>query len=340
MKNNSRLIELQIKKESENLTLHERKEFQELLRGNDSYSQLVDFLDSIEEKDVFVANEEIDLVNNFQKLEKKINANNSRINIKKYLLLAASFLIAFIFIKYIFFPIDKNKLAENIFTTEKGSKSTLNLPDGSKIWINSDTKVTYNDDFGKNKREIFLEGEAYFDIVKDVERPFVVHTSNMKIKVLGTIFNVRAYPDEDNTETSLIEGSIEVALPEDGSKIFQLKANEKIIVNNDSKQKNNGVNESSIIITKVKKLETDSSIVETLWRENKLAFREENLKNIVKLLNHWYNIDIIITDEKLTNNLYSGTFKEDNIRDVMDALSLTGDFTYNKKNDTIFIIPK
>lgn len=343
MHNNNRLIELLIKKESENLTLLERKELLKLLEEDESYSQLAHFLDIAEKKEevLFNKHKEDDVEKNIQRLKKKINAKTTRLPVKKYLLIAASVLAAFVLIKFIVFPAHTNKLADNTYKTEKGSKSNLTLPDGSKIWINSDTKISYKDDFGKASREIFLEGEAYFDIVKDASKPFIVHTSDMNIKVLGTVFNVRAYNDENNTQASLIEGSIEVTLTKDKSKIIQLKPNEKIILKNDlKKEQSKNSDEPVISITNIKRLEADSSVVETLWIESKLAFREESLEDIIVLLKHWYDVEIVITDESLKDNLYSGTFKEDNITDVMNALSLTGNFSYSKKNDTIFIIPK
>lgn len=342
--NNNRLIELLIKKESENLTLLERKELLKLLEEDESYLDLVHFLDVADKKEevFFNKNKQEDVEKSIQRLKKKINVKTRRLPVKKYLLVAASVLAAFVFIKFMAFEADTKKLAGNTYKTEKGSKSNLTLPDGSKIWINSDTKISYKDDFGKTSREIFLEGEAYFDIVKDVSKPFIVHTSNMNIKVLGTVFNVRAYNDESNTQASLIKGSIEVTLTKDKSKIIRLKPNEKIILRNNVHKKAQGKNadEPAILITNIKRLEADSSVVETLWIENKLAFREESLENIILLLKHWYNVEIIIADASLKNNLYSGTFKGDNITDVMNALSLTGDFSYSKKNDTIFIIPK
>ncbi len=342
--NNNRLIELLIKKESENLTLLERKELLKLLEEDESYLDLLHFLDVADKKEevFFNKNKQEDVEKSIQRLKKKINVKARRFPVKKYLLVAASVLAAFVFIKFMGFEADTKKLAGNTYKTEKGSKSNLTLPDGSKIWINSDTKISYKDDFGNASREIFLEGEAYFDIVKDESRPFIVHTSNMNIKVLGTVFNVRAYNDENNTQASLIKGSIEVTLTKDKSKIIRLKPYEKIILRNNvhKKVQSKNADETAILITNIKRLEADSSVVETLWIENKLAFREESLENIILLLKHWYNVEIIIADASLKNNLYSGTFKEDNINDVMNALSLTGDFSYSKKNDTIFLIPK
>src|SRR4029078_631833 len=100
----------------------------------------------------------------------------------------------------------------NTVSTKRGSKSKVQLPDGTQVWLNADSRIAYNEKFQGNLREVTLEGEAYFDVVRDEKRPFVIHTAAIDIKVLGTAFNVRSYANEKNTETSLIRGSIEVTL--------------------------------------------------------------------------------------------------------------------------------
>ncbi len=115
--------------------------------------------------------------------------------------------------------------SKNQISTKNGSKTSLVLPDGTKVWLNAGSQLDYDKNYGNKLREVSLVGEAYFDVVKNTERPFLIHTRKMDIKVLGTAFNVKCYPGEKTTETSLVRGSIEFTLKERQEKIM-LKPNE------------------------------------------------------------------------------------------------------------------
>jgi len=107
---------------------------------------------------------------------------------------------------------NSSKIAGNVISTKPGSKSKVELPDGTQVWLNADSKLEYKGDFSGKYREVSLSGEAYFDVVKDKSRPFLIHTSTIQVKVLGTAFNVRSYPADKTTETALIRGSVEITL--------------------------------------------------------------------------------------------------------------------------------
>ncbi len=166
---------------------------------------------------------------------------------------------------------------ENVVSTRKGSKTNLELPDGTRVWLNAASKISYNENFGKSSRELFLSGEAYFEVAKDKQKPFIVHTASMDIKVTGTVFNVKAYPSDGSSETSLFEGSVEVALKNSEKKIV-LKPNEKLFVNN--KYLNKGPNrvlpagkaEADITVSQINLLPDRVTVVETQWTKNSLAF--------------------------------------------------------------------
>ena len=134
---------------------------------------------------------------------------------KIYLGAAAIFLAALIFIFYDTNPpvsaVPEVKLAQSEVATKSGSRTRIQLPDGSTVWLNGNSKLVYdNKSFGEKLRQVTLTGEAYFDVVKNVNKPFIIHTNRMDIKVVGTAFNVKAYPGEKNSEASLVRGSIEV----------------------------------------------------------------------------------------------------------------------------------
>ncbi|MCY7291235.1 MAG: FecR family protein, partial [Ferruginibacter sp.] len=217
-----------------------------------------------------------------------------------------------------------NKIAKSEVSTKKGSRTKVQLPDGTTVWLNSSSKLTYdNQNFGKLIREVSLSGEAYFDVVKNKAKPFIIHTAKMDIKVLGTVFNVKCYPGEKTTETSLIHGSVEVTLNDRQEKIM-LKPNEKLIFNtlqNQSKKIDAVTNHLKISEKEKPIIELshltiyplDNSIVETGWKENKLVFRNESLDEIALKMERWYGVSILISNEDLKNELITGSFEKETI---------------------------
>jgi ferric-dicitrate binding protein FerR (iron transport regulator) len=248
-------------------------------------------------------------------------------------------------------PFSKNKkvdhLAQNTVSTRKGSKSNIQLPDGTLAWLNADSKLIYDENFRGDYREVYLQGEAYFDVVKDKTRPFIIHTKTIDIRVLGTAFNVRAYETEKNTETSLFRGSVEVTLHNSPEKKIVLKPNEKLMVNNksllfttrkDDKGKNHMPPETDITVGKVHFEAKDSSAWETLWIKNKLVFDEESLEEVAQKIERWYDVKVVINgDDDLKQTAYSGIFENENLAQVMEALKITGNFKYSINKDIVII---
>jgi transmembrane sensor len=233
-------------------------------------------------------------------------------------------------------------------STRNGSRTKIQLPDGSAVWLNSDSKLTYdNEHFGGSIREVSLIGEAYFDVVKNPAKPFIIHTAKMDIKVLGTAFNVKCYPGEKNTETSLIRGSIEVTLKDRQEKIF-LKPNEKLIISNDevkpaekaakAVQKLSNIKQEPIIeLNHLTLYPKDNSIVETAWVENRLVFNDEALEDIAVKMERWYGVTIEINNEKLKKVQIAGSFEKETVYEALNALQLTTPFTYKIEKDIIVI---
>jgi len=241
--------------------------------------------------------------------------------------------------------------AKNEITTKSGSKTNLVLPDGTKVWLNASSELTYEKTYGNKLREVTLSGEAYFDVVKNKEKPFVIHTAKMDIKVLGTVFNVKCYPGEKTTETSLVRGSIEVTLKDRLQKIM-LKPNEKLIINNteetaekeESKKTplkvvaSKAVIEKPIIsLTHVTLLPVDNTIIETAWVQNRLVFSSETFEEVVLKMERWYNVKIFIIDESLKEERLTGNFEKETIAGALNALKLTTKFSYNIVNNNIQI---
>lgn len=256
----------------------------------------------------------------------------------------AAIISAFVFRQDIFEKKPESQQAADIseISTRNGSRSRINLPDGSIVWLNAGSKLVYGKNFGHQLREVTLMGEAYFDVVRNPDKPFIIHAGKMDIKVLGTLFNVKSYPDEKITEASLIRGSIEVSVKGRKDKVI-LRPNEKLIVTDDPEQVSAAttISESDEHIVALGQLSYesgDSTIIETSWVENKLIFRDESFSDLALRLERWYGVLIRFDNEEVKHIRLNGTFlKNESIRQAMEALKIAGDFNYSIDDNIIRI---
>jgi transmembrane sensor len=232
--------------------------------------------------------------------------------------------------------------------TKNGSKTNLLLPDGTKVWLNAGSSIVYDSTYGKTVREVALSGEGYFDVVKNKDKPFIIHASKINIKVLGTQFNVRSYPTDNTTEASLIRGSIEVTFKDRPNKKVILKPNEKIVVDNNQNtndiysavQQNNAKKTREIPGVDIKKLTYEyktGTIIETSWVENKLIFQDEPFDEIARQLERWYGVSIIFKTNHLKEERLTGSFKNETVLQALEALKFTASFNYSIDNNNVII---
>jgi transmembrane sensor len=231
----------------------------------------------------------------------------------------------------------------NTVTTKPGSKSQITLPDGTQVWINADSKITYDQNFPGRYREVHLTGEAYFDVARDTTRPFIIHTRSIDVRVLGTSFNVRSYPNEKTTETALIHGTVEVTLHNNPDKKIILKPNEKLVINNEDSgattpQKKAAADEPMLTLGKVRFNKYDSSgSIETMWVRNKLAFENETFEQMALEMERWYNVSFYIKNEQIKSLHFRGVFENKSLAEVLEALSYSGQFHYEIKNGKVTV---
>ncbi|OQY96621.1 MAG: hypothetical protein B6D37_01485 [Sphingobacteriales bacterium UTBCD1] len=219
-------------------------------------------------------------------------------------------------------------------TTRLGSKSRVELPDGSVVWLNSGSKLTYDKNFGKDIREVSLSGEGFFDVTRMKEKPFIIHTSSINIKVLGTVFNVKAYPQDKRTETSLIRGRVEVTIRSRPNDKIILSPNEKLVVENNEivepgknesglRKIDSPATDSMLPLMSINKLRygaEDSSLAETGWINNKLIFRDETFEDLAIQMERWYNVSIEIRDHELQQKKLNGIFESETIEEALTEL--------------------
>jgi len=221
-----------------------------------------------------------------------------------------------------------------------GSKTKLLLPDSTVVWLNAGSKLTYNEHFGNSNRNTTLTGEAFFDVKKSTI-PFIIHANTIQIKVMGTAFNVKAYPDERTTETSLIRGKVEISLDKrpDQSPII-LTPNEKLIVSNEPERIKNrisGKKDPMVVWSNITHVD-DSTIAETSWVENKLIFQEdETFADVAKKMERWYGVHIYFEDENIANLHVYGSFTTETIGEALDALKIGFRFHYKMEGKNITI---
>lgn len=219
------------------------------------------------------------------------------------------------------------------------SKTKVLLPDSTIVWLNAGSKLSYNENFGSGNREASLSGEAFFDVKKS-SIPLIIHANKVQIKVLGTAFNVKAYPDEQTTETSLIHGKVEITLEKRPGEKFILNPNEKLIVANETDIVETTVRRKvPIVVLKELTRTVDSTIVETSWVNNKLVFQDESFLEIAKKMERWYDVTIQFLDEKIARERISGTFTTETVREALERLQMTTRFQFVVEGDKISITP-
>lgn len=220
---------------------------------------------------------------------------------------------------------EETKITYNYLTVPRGGQFYVELADDTKVWLNSESKIKYPTTFikGKLRAVELLYGEAYFDVSKSVnyERAgFNVKTKTQDVKVLGTQFNIKAYPSDDLIYTTLIEGEVLVSNGVESAHLnpgFQSRVSIK----------NDNLNISKVDVS-----------YETAWRNGLFMFKNERLDNIMATLSRWYDVEVTFNDQTKKNLIFSGQLKRtSNINDMISKIEKTGDIEFNIKNKKIII---
>ena len=223
----------------------------------------------------------------------------------------------------------------------QGSKSQITLPDGSIAWINAGSRLTYKSDYNLNERMVDLQGEAYFDVRSNKEKPFVVQTSHLKVKAYGTVFNVKAYPEEKTIVTTLVEGNVEVEVKNNTNEIYSytLKHHQNIIYHIDTgisempAEKETGNENTSIKKAKVRdeQIQVVSDIkpeLFTSWKDENWVLEGVALDELAPLLDRRFNTRIEILNDTLNKYKFTGTIRNETLEQVLVILRLTTPLEY------------
>ena len=199
-----------------------------------------------------------------------------------------------------------------------GQRAELMLADGTKVWLNSRSTLTFPGSFKGNIRNVKLDGEGYFAVTKNMEQPFIVETNKCNVKVLGTEFNVMAYAADSVWETSLLEGAVEILVPGSNNSGMRLEPNMMASLKG-----------NRLVKGRIKEADY------FLWREGLLCFNDISVRDMIEKLKLYYGVDIVVNNTRILKNRYTGKFRtKDGVEHVLKVLKLNNKFTYTKNDET------
>lgn len=212
--------------------------------------------------------------------------------------------------------------SKEVKSNPKGRKSTITLSDQTQVALNAQSRIEYLGRFGKDVREVNLTGEAFFDVERDEDRPFIINVNGVTVRVLGTSFNIKGYPGDDHVKVTVASGQVEV-FDIHSNKSIQLGRNEQV-----------SFAYSSGGFTKRTVNDTDNVFG---WKDQKLVFRDQDLISIGEELSRWYGVEVAINDQVNVQKKITGLYHNASLREVMEGLSHNYQFKYELDGKTLKI---
>ena len=255
----------------------------------------------------------------FQTVKKKIERTKRQIFFRRLNTIAAC-LFFFILGGSIVYWTNAKEDTDQLITLKSnaGMRTQFDLPDGTKVHLNSGSQITYSPNFNKKEREVSISGEAYFEVEHRPSHPFVVHMidDRMRVKVLGTTFNVRSYPGEQEIETTLVKGKVLLEMNDQNgkTKTKELHPSEKAIFNT---------------LTGFYDIEKVETLQETGWIDGKLVFKNTPLPEVLKKIARFYNVKFNVKDSIINSYQFTGTFVNRQIPQILDYLKISSNIDYS-----------
>lgn len=311
-----------------------------IIEDNEAYKMLsIKLEDYFKEKENFKPNpvqlshvwEMIEVEQN-ENFKEKFDYSKPKKSLFAYtnLLKVAAILVVVVGTSILGYRLLNNNIAQNFETlATTNAKSFKMLDDGTKIWLNKNSTLSYNKSFGQHKREIMLEGEAYFDVVKNKAIPLFIQAGNIDIEVKGTAFNVNARKGNPEIKVALVRGLIQVTDRLDAKRKILLHPNERLTFNSAQ-----DIKEHQFLI---KSINLGALLNETKWIGDTLVFNKEKLRDLAVRMEKKYDLKIEIHSEKLKDKRFSGTFTNETIQQALEALKLSYPLTYTINNRLVVI---
>lgn len=269
--------------------------------------------------------QEMEQYNSFEAL-KKVNEKLSKPRPNEWVLImqriAALFLLpVLIYAGYVttrnfsLKKLQEEQVVMQTITSSQGMVSQFVLADGTKVWLNSGSQLQFPTQFIKEKREVKLIGEAFFEVAKNEKQPFRVNARDLNIDVLGTKFNVINYNDDSQTEVILVEGKVKLAVETGQSKkeYGTMHPGQRSVYKEDMQK------------IYAEEVDVDKYIA---WRDGNLIFRNDNMEDVVKRLSRWFNVEIVINDTEIKSYVYKATFRDENLIQVLNLLKISAPIDY------------
>lgn len=235
-----------------------------------------------------------------------------------------------------------------VVETKKGEKKRFALSDGTWVTLNAASQLTIQEDFNKATRKVKLIGEAYFEVAKNKEKPFQLETADFDIHVLGTVFNVKSYPGEKESEAYLLEGLIEMHSKGKNNNAILIKPNQRVSVlrtileDAPALQKSNlqqmpKLAAQEIVIQDIRPHAVAAEIPDIAWKHGRLVMDEQPFEEVIAMLERWYDVDISLDDPQLLDYRFTATFHKENIQQALEALQKVQPFKFNSYGKKITI---
>ena len=242
---------------------------------------------------------------------------------------AAVFFISFIIgAASVYLFLERNSFEKKQYFNEvyvpEGEKSMVTLSDGTIVWLNSGSKLTYPSFFGNDKREVSIEGEAYFDVAENKAKPFIARTGSIRVRVLGTHFNLYDYPEDSIVHATLEKGAIEVTIG-DNTNTIKIKPGQQFLY--------------ALADKKYELKEVDTELY-TSWIDNVLRFENAKLVEILKKMERWYGVKIKMEEGLNLNEHFTISIKTESLKEILEMLAITTDLDYEIEGDIVRISKK
>lgn len=211
-------------------------------------------------------------------------------------------------------------LVYNTLSTPKGGEYQVTLPDGTKVWLNAASSISYPQTFSGNERRVKLSGEAYFEVAKNKTKPFYVMVNDVQVRVLGTHFNISGYTDDDKITTTLLEGAVQVSK---NNAVKALVPGQKAIVNNGS---------AAIMVSAADAADAIA------WKNGYFTFNDEDITGIMKKVSRWYDVEVVY-EGAVSNEKFGGTFyRSKSINELLDYLRRIGNISFKVSGRRIIVM--
>ena len=209
-------------------------------------------------------------------------------------------------------------------TTDKGQRTIITLEDGTKVWLNAESRLVYPKSFKNHmQREVFLEGEGFFSVARDTTKPFLVHTDGILVKVLGTSFNVRSYENDNFIQTTLVEGKVSLASIGESANELTLAPNQMAVFDKTTRK-----------ILLDEKPDTEARVG---WTDGKLVFEDQPLSEIIVALERWYNVKFIVEDDRALKCRFYAKIDNLTLQEVLDLFKTSDGIEYEISGDEVII---